>query len=80
MAGTQTVNDDMAAAKASESKKRIDYAGFSFQKAVRKRQLGVALLRAAREHFDCTVEHIHSLQVIHSTISLPSKQCFICGV
>ena len=80
MVWTRTVNDDLAAAEASEATKALIMQGFNFHKAVKKRQLGVAILRAAWEHFDLTVEHIHTRKVIHSTISFPSKWCFFFGV
>ena len=43
------MNDDLAAAEASEATKALimHAQGFNFHKAVKKRQLGVAILRAA---------------------------------
>ena len=58
MLWTQTLNDDMPAAEANESIKALIMQGFSFHKAVKKIQLVVARLRAAREHFDLTVENL----------------------
>ena len=41
------MNEDLAAAEASEPIKALIMQGFNFHKAVKKRQLGVAMLRAA---------------------------------